>query len=412
MSIPLPPPTPKYSYFPFGEVGVDLKFVATQVDFERLSLPEDIPPRPLDPSRVQHLSESIAAYGRLLVPLMVYPKGGRYWILDGQHRYAALRALQEQGLHIGRVDVLEVNIQNENASYAALAGALTLNLDQRTLSPIERGLAIMWYLRVLFSVHGSISSLDAVVSWLNEVYLALRDLPTDVLVQLEERARRAPPTLNEGSPLVAEVVDEIILQFNLPTSHRSLLLLPTTRGLFYWAEPLGGLSAVLEAVAPLLDIPVDLLERAYSDLEVLRSLESRDPVPPTPSTSLLTPTSPIPVRSRPPRSSSPLDLLERAFAAPPRRPDAKISRGLALLLRQTRPLYRRDPEVRERVSRILEESYGLFTLLKERGYLTHPEVSKEEGSPPTREELLEALHASGGVREIMLELEQSGELNQ
>lgn len=446
MSIPLPPPTPKYNYFPFREVGVDLKFVATQVDFERLSLLEDVPTRPLDPARVQHLSESIAAYGRLLVPLMVYPRGGRYWILDGQHRYAALRALQEQGLQIGRVDVLEVNIQNENASYAALAGALTLNLDQHGLSPLERGLAIVWYLRVLFSIHASTSSLDAVMSWLTGVYLALRDLPADVLAGLEESVRRAPPTLDGENALVAEVVDEIIWQFSLPTSLRPLFLLPVTRGLFYWAEPLGGLSAVTEAVAPLLDIPVDLLERAYTDLAVLRSLEAqaRTPAPPplevaSPKASAPEPEAPAPeapppppalaVAAQPSRGGPPLDLLERVFVALPRRPDAKVSRGLALLLRQTRPLYRRDPEVRERVSRILEESYQLFALLKDRGYLSPPppaetEPSGEEAlSPPLpeakpsreealspREELLEALRASGGVKDLVLELERSGEL--
>lgn len=401
--LPLPRPNPRYKYFPFREVAPDLHFFPARADLERLVLPETLS-RPLDPARVEALAESIASLGRVLLPLLVYPKGGRFWILDGAHRYMALRKLAERGIRLGPVDVLAVELKSENAAYAALASALSLNFDQHTLSPLERALSLLWYLRTLFAIHTPLEDLSEILAWLSEAKRALESLPDEAIPALEKALEEAPPSLDEEDEKVQEVVDEIVLTAGLPHLRPFLLQIPT-RGLFYWAAPFGGVKAVLKELTPLLRQDPALIQAAYEGEEGLRALETA-----------LTP-------NRPPQTLSEgtgLDTFAPLLAPGKRGPTAKTFRALAQLLRKTRPLYRKDPEVKAHIDRILEEAQALLALVA-------PSLQREGESAPRGEEPQDAPSevdrqeenrsaALGDLPpdaalELISELEASGELD-
>lgn len=401
--LPLPRPNPRYKYFPFREVAPDLYFAPARATLDRLVLPEPLA-RPLDPARVEALAESIASLGRVLLPLLVYPKGGQFWILDGAHRYMALKKLAERGIRLGPVDVLAVELKSENAAYAALASALSLNFDQHTLSPLERALSLLWYLRTLFAIHTPLEDLSEVMAWLSEAKEALESLPDEAILALEKALEEAPPSLDEENEKVQKVVDEIVLTAGLPHLRPLLLQIPT-RGLFYWAAPFGGVKAVLKTLTPLLRQDPALVQAAYEGEEGLKALEEA-----------LAP-------NRPPQTLSGgtgLDAFAPLLTPGKRGPSAKTFRALAQLLRKTRPLYRKDPEVKARVDRILEEAQALLALLapsfqgEAEGTLTEENrqsASLEKGrQEEDRSAALGDLPPDAAL-ELIGELEASGELD-
>ncbi len=99
--------------------------------------PLDPPMRRLDWEVIQDLEQSIRTYG-VLQPILVRPKHDRYEVVFGNHRYYAVRRIEE----ITTIPVIVKNIPDS----VSLLLALTENIQRTPMNPYDEGSA---YKRIL-----------------------------------------------------------------------------------------------------------------------------------------------------------------------------------------------------------------------------------------------------------------------
>jgi hypothetical protein len=144
-----------YRLFPRPlEAGADLKTELLTLSLADLDPEPHYQVRPLDPAHVEELKREIRAFGGLFQPVLVttHPGGDhRYVLLDGHHRLAALRQLEEE--EPGRYDTFPAVFLwalNPNAGYAVAAASLLANATARTLDPELLPLYALRYLARLY----------------------------------------------------------------------------------------------------------------------------------------------------------------------------------------------------------------------------------------------------------------------
>jgi len=118
-----------YHVFPrAAELSLEVRRQYKTVPLSALLEPE-VAFRDPAPERVKRLAESILAVG-LLQPLIVTPKGNAYSVLDGYHRFLALKALAESGQGPSQVPVVVLWAENPNARYGLYLMAAAANLER------------------------------------------------------------------------------------------------------------------------------------------------------------------------------------------------------------------------------------------------------------------------------------------
>jgi hypothetical protein len=403
-----------YRLFPRSlEAGEDLKTELLTLSLADLDPEPHYQVRPLDPAHVEELKREIRAFGGLFQPVLVttHPQGDyRYVLLDGHHRVAALRQLEEE--EPGRYDTFPAVFLwalNPNAGYAVAAASLLANATAQTLDP---ELLPLYALRYLARLYGDPKG---------EVFLpdleALARL-SPLELPLVERALEvspvdpAPPDLPEpfsrsefrvllyvleasfsGRPW-AEVVEAfhrlLPLLWAYPQERERILGLPDPA---FEADLTRAARALLKGA-----LPPEAVHRAAGIAELARLAEGATPAPPPP-----------PEEGRREREPKPLVLVIPPFEPKPRgvkRAVRDIGRALAASARLlSAKRLKADPELLEAAAdlhraavRFLERVAG-------------EEVPREERSPERRErgeDLVESLSPDARkqlVEEIQAEAE-------
>jgi ParB/RepB/Spo0J family partition protein len=114
---------------------------STSVALDRIDLGENS--RELDPDHVKALAASIALRG-LIVPLLVSPKGDRYTLIAGHHRYAACVSLGLQEV--------EITLRDHEGTSADSAAE---NVVRKALSPLEEARAVKQMLDEGYTLDGA-----------------------------------------------------------------------------------------------------------------------------------------------------------------------------------------------------------------------------------------------------------------
>lgn len=404
-----------YRLFPRPlEAGGDLK-----TELLALSL-LDIDPepyyqvRPLDPAHVEELKREIRAFGGLFQPVLVttHPEGDhRYVLLDGHHRLAALRQLDEE--EPGRYDTFPAVFLwalNPNAGYAVAAAALLANATARTL---DLELLPLYALRYLARLYGDpkgeafLPDLEALA------HLSPLELPVIERALEVSPVDPAPPDLPE--PFSRSEFRALLYAVEASFSGRPWSevveafrrVLPLLRAYPHERERILGLpdpafEADLARVARALlkgTLPVEAVYRVASARELARLAEAAAPAPPPPP----------PEEGQRERERKPLVLVIPPFEPKPggvKRAVRDIGRALAASARllNARRL-KSDPELLEAAAdlhraatRFLERVAGE----EARGEEAPPEKRGggedlvENLSPDARKQLVEEIQAEAG----------------
>ncbi len=177
--------------------------------------PLDPPMRRLDWDVIQDLEQSIRAYG-VLQPILVRPKKSRYEVVFGNHRYYAVRRIEE----ITTIPVIVKDISNSDA----LLLALTENIQRAPMNPYDEGSAykrildkgvvdiktlssehlgksvpyIVGRIRVFENLHHElVEKIGSDITITNALYLSklLKDKQIDVFMEIEKRRNEVLPQI-------------------------------------------------------------------------------------------------------------------------------------------------------------------------------------------------------------------------
>ncbi len=379
-----------YRLFPRPlEAGSDLKTELLTLSLADLDPEPHYQVRPLDPAHVEELKREIRAFGGLFQPVLVttHPGGDhRYVLLDGHHRVAALRQLDEE--EPGRYDTFPAVFLwalNPNAGYAVAAAALLANATARTLDP---ELLPLYALRYLARLYGDPKG----EAFLPDLEALARLSPLEL--PLVERALEvspvdpAPPDLPE--PFSRSEFRALLYALEASFSGRPWgevveafhRLLPLLRAYPRERERILGLpdpafeADLARAVRALLKgtLPLEAVHRAADLSELARLAEAAAPASPAP---------PPPEEGRKERERKPLVLVIPPFEPKPRevkRAVREIGRALAASARllSARRL-KGDPELLEAAA----DLHRAATRFLQR--VAGEEARREEGVPEGRE---------------------------
>jgi len=387
-----------YRLFPRPlEAGNDLKTELLTLSLLDVAPEPHYQVRPLDPAHVEELKREIRAFGGLFQPVLVttHPEGDhRYVLLDGHHRLAALRQLDEE--EPGRYDTFPAVFLwalNPNAGYAVAAAALLANATARTL---DLELLPLYALRYLARLYGDPKG----EAFLPDLEALARLSPLELPVI--ERALEvspvdpAPPDLPE--PFSRSEFRALLYAVEASFSGRPWSevveafrrVLPLLRAYPHERERILGLpdpafeADLTQAVRALLKgtLPVEAVYRVASARELARLAEAATAAP----------TPPPPEKGQRERERKPLVLVIPPFEAKPRgvkRTVRDIGRALAAsarLLNAKR--LKSDPELLEAAA----DLHRAATRFLER--VAGEEARREEGPPEKRgggEDLVENL---------------------
>lgn len=225
----------------FLEAGEDLEIVPTALPLEAID-PHGFPPiRPLNPVHVEEIKESLRALRHLLHPLVVLPKEGRYVLLDGQHRFQAVRELVGEGV-LPRDFLLPAVVVKPLQPNAEYIPYLLAFLANRLAAGLPRGVEALHFLRYAERVMGVEGAGIGLVRKMTEA-LRLRHLEA----YLDAVYRKTNP------------VDPWPLEVEAPPDLQETMV----RAAFYWLEAFVGEEHVGEALGILegfLRLPGELLQ--------------------------------------------------------------------------------------------------------------------------------------------------------
>jgi len=118
----------RYRMFPKPtDLGAEIKYYDRVVRLNELSPPEP-PLREPDPEHVARLSKSISEIGLIQPLVVVMEEGGRLVVIDGLHRFLALKSLYPEGE--AQVSVRLASATNQNARYGLFLSAWKANQDR------------------------------------------------------------------------------------------------------------------------------------------------------------------------------------------------------------------------------------------------------------------------------------------